>query len=95
MLLTASAQGDRVCISVTDDIPNADPAVRRAGMRGLMERVALRGGALDVDVRPAEGTTMTLRLSGVGEDRQDVSLAEPVKGAVHPLIPVVSCDMTR
>jgi hypothetical protein len=62
MLLTAAAQGDRVAISITDDVPNADAALRQSLVRGLMQRVALRGNVLDVDVRPTEGTTMTLRL---------------------------------
>jgi hypothetical protein len=95
ILLTAAPQGERVCICITDDIPNADPNFRRAGVRGLMERVAMRGGALDVDVRPAEGTTMTLRLGAVSEDRQDRALPEPAKGTTPPLIPIVSFDMTR
>jgi hypothetical protein len=69
ILLTAAAHGSSVSISITDDIPNADQDLRRAGVRSLMERVAMRGGALDVDVRPDEGTTMTLRLSSGSEDR--------------------------
>jgi hypothetical protein len=60
-----------------------------------MERVAMRGGALDVDVRPAEGTTMTLRLGAVSEDRQDRALPESAKETTPPLIPIVSFDMTR
>jgi signal transduction histidine kinase len=68
ILLTAAAHGGNVSISITDDVPNADQDLRRAGVRGLMERVAMRGGALDVDVLPDEGTTMTLRLSAASED---------------------------
>jgi signal transduction histidine kinase len=63
ILLTAAAHGDRVLVSVTDDVPGADPEVRRAGVRGLTERVAARGGMLDVDVSPEEGTTTTLQLA--------------------------------
>ncbi len=69
ILLTAVEHGGHVAISMTDDIPNADVDVRRAGVRGLMERVALRGGLLDVTARPDEGTTMTLRLGAAAEDR--------------------------
>jgi hypothetical protein len=58
-------------------MPGADAAVRRAGVRGLMERVAMRGGALDVDVRPAEGTTMTLRLPAVRAEA-GTPVTEPV-----------------
>ncbi len=63
ILLTAAAHGERVLVSVADDVPGADPEVRRAGVRGLMERVAARGGRLDVDVNPDEGTTTILTLS--------------------------------
>jgi hypothetical protein len=63
MLLTADMFGDRVHVNITDDMPGADPAVRQGSVRGLTERVALCGGALDVKVRPAEGTTMTLCLA--------------------------------
>ena len=63
ILLTAAQRGDHVEIGLTDDMPGADPAMRQAMLRGQMERVALRGGTLDVEVRPAEGTTITLRLA--------------------------------
>jgi hypothetical protein len=71
ILLTAGAQGGSIAICITDDIPNADPHVRKACVRGLMERVAMRGGALDVHVRPDEGTTMTLRLSSVADEANE------------------------
>jgi hypothetical protein len=71
ILLTAGAQGGSIAICITDDVPNADPHIRRAGVRGLMERVAMRGGALDVHVRPDEGTTMTLRLSSVADEANE------------------------
>jgi len=95
ILLTASAHGARVSICITDDVPNADADVRRAGVRSLKERVASRGGALDVDVRPDEGTTMTLRLSSVAEDKEDRPLPEFVNGAASPLIPSISFGTSR
>jgi hypothetical protein len=95
ILLTAAPHGGRVSICITDDVPNADLDVRRAGVRGLMERVAMRGGALDVDVRPSEGTTMTLRLSSVTEDCKDRAQPEPARAAASPLTPVVSSGMSR
>ncbi|HBK07163.1 MAG TPA: hypothetical protein DDZ81_15150 [Acetobacteraceae bacterium] len=69
LLLTASAHGDQVEISITDDVPGAAPDVRAASVRGLMERVSIRGGSLNIDVHPAEGTTMTLRLAAGVERR--------------------------
>lgn len=71
LLLTAEAFGDRVNVNVTDDMPGADLALRQGSVRGLTERVAMRGGALDVNVCPAEGTTMTLRLAAATTERPD------------------------
>jgi hypothetical protein len=63
MLLTAVPEADRIAISVTDDMPGGDPAVRLNRIRTLTQRVALRGDSLAVEVLPKEGTTMTLRLA--------------------------------
>jgi hypothetical protein len=79
ILLTAAAHGERIYIGISDDIPGADADIRRAGVRGLMERIAMRGGMLDIDVRPTEGTTMTLRLSAVRTDKAGWAVAEPMK----------------
>jgi hypothetical protein len=87
ILLTVATHGDHVEVCVTDDMPGTDPAVRMASVRGLMERVAMRGGALDVDVRSTEGTTMTLRLSRATEQRQkERTLPEPEKATAPPLM---------
>jgi hypothetical protein len=80
LLLTASAQGDHVEIATTDDVPNADPDLRAARVRGLMERVSIRGGSLHIDVRPSEGTTMTLRLAAGAERRGSPRQAPPIAG---------------
>ncbi len=69
LLLTASLQGDHVEISTTDDVPGADREVRTSRVRGLMQQVSIRGGSLHVAVRPAEGTTITLRLAAGFERR--------------------------
>jgi signal transduction histidine kinase len=87
ILVTAAADGANISISMSDDIPNADQEVRRASVRGLMKRVAMRGGALDVDVQPGEGTTMTLRLSC--EDREDRASLEPMNGAMLSFSPSI------
>jgi hypothetical protein len=94
ILLTAAVHGGSVAISITDDIPNANLDLRRAGVRGLMERVAVRGGALDVDVRPAEGTTMTLRLSAASEDAP-ATAAEPAKAATLLFFPSINFGTSR
>jgi hypothetical protein len=87
ILLTAAADGANISISMSDDIPNADQYVRRASVRGLMKRVAMRGGALDVEVQPGEGTTMTLRLSC--EDREDRAPLESINGAMLSFSPSI------
>ncbi len=74
-------------------MPNADPDVRRAGVRSLTERIASRGGSLDVDVRPYEGTTITLRLAAAVAGKSD--LPPPSTVAMSDLVPVVSYDMSR
>jgi hypothetical protein len=87
LLLTTSVRGDRVAISVTDDVPDADPDLRRAGFQALNERVVLRGATLDVEVRPHEGTTTTLRLANARETK-DRALPETPRGAARPFVPI-------
>jgi signal transduction histidine kinase len=95
ILLTAAAQGDQIAICITDDIPNADADVRRAGVRRLMERTSLRGGALDIDVRREEGTTMTLRLVAATDRQEARTLPNRASSGGSTLIPQVSFDMSR
>jgi hypothetical protein len=95
ILLTVAEHGGHVDIAMTDDIPNADVDVRRAGVRGLMERVALRGGFLEVTARPDEGTTMTLRLGAAPEAQEGWALHESAKGPSVPFIPAISFGMSR
>lgn len=67
LVVTAATHGNRIDVGITDDMPGADPVVRLGSVRGLMERVARRGGTLEVSVRPAEGTTMTLGLAAAAD----------------------------
>lgn len=71
LLLTAASAGDCIQVAITDDLPGADAANRLASVRGLMDRLARRGGALDVQVKPHEGTTMTVRLIAAGTGATD------------------------
>jgi signal transduction histidine kinase len=90
LLLTVGRHGDRIQVGVTDDAPGADPAIRAAGVRGLMERVALRGGTLDIGARPAEGTTMTLRFAAATQEEAgitDLGLPAPPKGTTPGATP--------
>ena len=67
LLLTAATHGNRIDVGISDDMPGADATARLASVSGLMQRIARRGGTLEVKVRPAEGTTMTLRLTAAAE----------------------------
>jgi signal transduction histidine kinase len=64
MLITAAANGDCVQINIIDDMPGGDLVVRLNRIRMLSDRVAMRGDSLVIDVRPDEGTMMTLRVAG-------------------------------
>lgn len=87
LLLTAAARGDRVYISLSDDMPNADPAIRQSQVRNLTERVAMRGGALDINVCPDEGTTTTLRLAAASEPQADADTGKAGSFKAHrPLV---------
>jgi hypothetical protein len=67
LLITATTHGDHIFVGMTDDMLGVDSEVRQGSIRSLKERVALRGGDLDINVRPTEGTTMTLRLIAAAE----------------------------
>ena len=57
------AEGDAICVMVTDNGVGFDPARARAGHFGLIgmaEQAALAGAAFHVDSRPACGTNVTL-----------------------------------
>ncbi len=92
LLLTATRQGDDIYVGITDDMLSADITVRMESVRILKQRVAMRGGALHVDVRPNEGATLTLRLPAlVGQDQPGPVPAEPTKA---PSI-ALECDRLR
>jgi len=89
LLLTASVRGDRIYISLSDDKPGEDLATRQADARGLAERVALRGGALDLVVRPNDGTITTLRLAAAVVAPADVpGFVAENEFALAPRVPV-------
>ena len=80
LLFTATRQGDGIYVGITDDMPSADITVRMESVRSLKQRVAMRGGALHVDVRPNEGATLTLRLPALVAQGQPAQVpAEPTK----------------
>ena len=72
-------QAGSLLLEVQDDgqgIPQekiADP--HSLGLLGMRERAQLFGGRIDIMGRPAEGTTITLRLPGTEPSREDVAAA--------------------
>ena len=86
--MTAATRGDGIYVGITDDMPGANITVRMGSVRSLIQRIAMRGGALDVDVRPNEGATLTLRLPVVSEQGEHArGVSEPATGAAAPSIP--------
>ncbi len=75
VLVAAYQRGDRVHVSVTDDRPHTDPALRQADLREVAQRAALAGGALDIRTSPLQGTTMTLRIAAASERDQGAEAA--------------------
>lgn len=63
LLLTAVTRGGQIAVVLSDETADSDEAELRGMFRGLAERVALRGGALDVAAEAGQGTTVTLRLA--------------------------------
>lgn len=71
ILMAATPRGDGIEVSITDDMAWADPDLREGRFRGLIERVAMLGGKLDINVHPAQGMTSTLRLTAATNERPD------------------------
>jgi hypothetical protein len=71
--------GGRVQISVTDDGPNANGALRSAALRDAERLAALHGATMQVEARRTEGTTVYLRLPvSEGRHRTRNEAANPV-----------------
>jgi signal transduction histidine kinase len=82
---------DAVVAAVRDEGPGFDPAAvrpdrgRHVGLGLLRERARLSGGGLDVDSRPGEGTTLTLRLPRPSAAVAPLETALPVPTQVEPV----------
>jgi hypothetical protein len=79
VLLTAARTGGRVHASVSDDGPGTDKAMRLRRLRDVRRLVALQGGCLEINVRPGEGTTVTVHLPGSdpGDNATDDNRLDP------------------
>jgi hypothetical protein len=63
MVLSAAPRGGQVAVRVSNDARAANVEALQAQVRSLSEEVALRGGALDLDVAPQEGVSVVLRVA--------------------------------
>lgn len=80
VLLGAARVGSRVQISVTDDGPNVNGAMRLAALRDAERLAALQGATMQIEARPTEGTTVYFRLltsDGGRRPRTDSEPADP------------------
>lgn len=77
VLLAASQVGGRVQVSVTDDGPSANSALRSAALRDAERLAALHGATMQVEARQTEGTTVYLRLPVSGGHRRPRAENEP------------------
>jgi hypothetical protein len=79
LLLTAVTRGGQIAIMLSDEAADSDETELRGLFRGLAERVALRGGALDVIAQGAGGSTVILRLASAATQTGPAGLT----GATH------------
>jgi hypothetical protein len=77
LLITAVRDDEKVIIRLADNAPDADPEMRAGIIKSLAEKVASQGGTLEVDVRPLEGTMMTMRLPVASTDAVGVPAVRP------------------
>lgn len=72
---------DLVTVTVEDDGVGFDVSAKRSGfgLRGLRERVELRGGTLDVTSEPGRGTTLTATLPVVRAASVETTEGRPVE----------------
>ncbi len=73
VLLTAARIGSQVHVSVSDDASAADGAIRLTRLGDAERLVALQGGSMDINSRPGEGTTVTIRLPGSDASGSDAN----------------------
>jgi signal transduction histidine kinase len=81
VLLGAARIGGRVQITVSDDGPHADRALRESQLRAAQRLAALQGATMAVDARAGQGTTVVLRLPAGATSRQPGAGAEAVDPA--------------
>ena len=69
VLLGAMRHAGRIQIAVMDEGNGDDQSLQLANLRAVSDLVARRGGSLEIDNRPGEGTTLLLRLPEAAADR--------------------------
>lgn len=62
VLATAAMFGSQLYVRITDDGAGSDQQVREISMRPTELSIAQLGGSIEVEARPARGTSVTIRL---------------------------------
>ncbi|MEJ0017824.1 MAG: hypothetical protein WDN25_14905 [Acetobacteraceae bacterium] len=75
ILLGARRAGARVHLSVSDDGPTTDRALRASRLRQAERLAALQGATMEIDARMGYGTTVFVRLALAGEGRRQQAIA--------------------
>ena len=81
VLLAAAHVGGRVQITVSDDGPHPDRALRASRLRPAESLAALQGATMEIDVRTEQGTTVVLRLPAGATSRRPGIEAETLDPA--------------
>ncbi len=83
MVLSAAPRGGQVAVRVSNDARAANVEALQAQVRSLSEEVALRGGALDLDVASQQGISVVLRVARYNGQ----SSSEPTPNEAEPRPP--------
>ena len=85
VLVSAGQQAGRMRVSVSDDGPLGDESGARTALRSVSEFLASQGGSLEIDNRPGEGMTVTMRLpTAWAVDPDTMPFARPGTSAASP-----------
>ena len=85
VLISAGQQAGRVRIAVSDDGPFGNEADARTALRPVSDFLQIQGGSLEIDDRPGEGMTVTMRLPiAWAIDPATLPFAQPNASAASP-----------
>ncbi len=82
VLITGTTFGGQVHVRITDDGKETDQRTRESLARDVEELIALQGGSVCVETRPGRATTVTIRLSLPGGERETLHATPAVADQV-------------